>query len=504
MSRFRIIPAIETRPDLVRFAQTCPGKTCLLLGFALALALHRKSYFIETTAILAVMTFFPRHRRPLLLTGTMLWLITQTPLGIHHINAIATQGRYHFLPGQYTLRTISICITIIFCAALTALAKAEKTNWFNRRPVVWLHIIFFCLLAVCTYMPPISGAWKIFLCGITIVLSRYFWFLGYTLLDCRSKNSVPFIWQLGSYLPFWNGRFPTSVPFPKGSSYLNKIEAKDSYSLAIVQLKGIKLIYWSLILLLIRGLFNGLVYGDPICRSGYSLPFGILIPGFSLPLHLSVPHYEDVITKYLSGRPLPLYQSWLSLAANFMSSLLDLSIWGHIIISTCRMAGFAALRNTYRPLESRSIAEFWNRYYYYFKEMLVSFFFYPTFFRFFKKYPNIRMFTATVAAAGLGNAIYHFIFHTSHVIQYGFWQAIVDFQGYIFYCLVLSTAIGISQIRNRHRDKKTYTGLWKTNKFISSFSVTGFYCILSIFGGLKHPLPLHDSIGFLLSLFGIS
>jgi len=45
------------------------------------------------------------------------------------------------------------------------------------------------------------------------------------------------------------------------------------------------------------------------------------------------------------------------------------------------MAGFATLRNTYRPLESRSIAEFWNRYYYYFKEMLISFFFYPTFFR---------------------------------------------------------------------------------------------------------------------------
>ncbi len=501
MSRFRIIPPIETYPGLVRFTQTYAGKVCLISGFALALALHRKSCFPETTAILAMMTFFPNHRKPLLLAGTLLWLITKTPLGLHKINVITTQGTHPFLLNQYTtFRIITICIAIMFCAALTSLAKTEKTNWFNRRPVISLHIIFFCLLAICTYTTHLSGSWKIFLCGTTIVLSRYFWFLGYTLLDCRNKNPEPFIWQLGAYLPFWNGNFPTSVPFPKGTSYLNRIEAKDSHSLAIVQLKGIKLIYWSLILLLARGLFNGFVYGDPICKAGYSLPFGISIPGFSLPLHLSVPHYKYVITKYISGTPLPPYQSWMSLAANFISSLLDLSIWGHIIISTCRVAGFAALRNTYRPLESRSIAEFWNRYYYYFKEMLVSFFFYPTFFRFFKKNPNIRMFVATFAAAGLGNAIYHFIFHTSHIIQYGFRQTITDFQGYIFYCIVLSTAIGISQIRNRNK----HGGLWKGNRFISSFSVTGFYCVLSIFGSLKHPLPLHDSIGFLFFLFGIS
>ncbi len=88
--------------------------------------------------------------------------------------------------------------------------------------------------------------------------------------------------------------------------------------------------------------------------------------------------------------------------------MLTLSIWGHIIIATCRMAGFKALRNTWSPLQSKTIAEFWNRYYYYFKELLVEFFFYPTFLRFFKTKPRLRMFMATMAAAGLGNMLYHF------------------------------------------------------------------------------------------------
>jgi hypothetical protein len=42
---------------------------------------------------------------------------------------------------------------------------------------------------------------------------------------------------------------------------------------------------------------------------------------------------------------------------------------GHMIIGTLRLFGFNVFRNTYKPLLSESILEFWNRYYYYFKEL---------------------------------------------------------------------------------------------------------------------------------------
>ncbi len=77
-------------------------------------------------------------------------------------------------------------------------------------------------------------------------------------------------------------------------------------------------------------------------------------------------------------------QNWASLVLHLRVDLLDISVFGHLAVAGARMAGFKALRNTHRPLESRSIADFWNRYYFYFKELLVDFFFLPTYLRWFK------------------------------------------------------------------------------------------------------------------------
>ena len=81
-----------------------------------------------------------------------------------------------------------------------------------------------------------------------------------------------------------------------------------------------------------------------------------------------------------AGHSYPWHINWLVLIANFFMRLVWFSVWGHTIIACCRMAGYNALRNTYRPLQSASIAEFWNRFYYYFKELLVDNFFLSCFF----------------------------------------------------------------------------------------------------------------------------
>ena len=40
---------------------------------------------------------------------------------------------------------------------------------------------------------------------------------------------------------------------------------------------------------------------------------------------------------------------------------------------------------------------------------MVDMFFYPTYLRYFKKHPRLRMVAATMAAACAGNAIFHFL-----------------------------------------------------------------------------------------------
>jgi hypothetical protein len=173
----------------------------------------------------------------------------------------------------------------------------------------------------------------------------------------------------------------------------------------------------------------------------------------------------------------PWYVCWASLLSEFFEEIITISIWGHRFIACCRMAGFNALRNTYRPLSSRTIAEFWNRYYFYFKELMVDIFFYPVFLNFFKKRKKLRIAVATFAAAGFGNAFYHFIRDLKYIADLGLWRALAAYHVYIFYCLVLASAITISQMRRRGPAPSGFL----RGRVLPAFCVVLFYCVLHVF-----------------------
>ena len=119
---------------------------------------------------------------------------------------------------------------------------------------------------------------------------------------------------------------------------------------------------------------------------------------------------------------------------NFPDILLSAAIWGHVFVALARLAGFRLLRNTWRPLSSRTVAEFWNRYMYYFKETLVHFYFYPTFLTCFKRHPRLRLAFATFMAAGVGNLFLHLIVDRVPIVRYGLMEALMRMQTYAFYC----------------------------------------------------------------------
>jgi hypothetical protein len=285
--------------------------------------------------------------------------------------------------------------------------------------------------------------------------------------------------QLFHFQPFWGS---TNVPYPKGENYLSKIEAKTDQDLAVTQLKGIKLLLWASVLSVLAALFDQLVHGTP--------------GGFSawLPGHFVVPDLQVAIGAYLARQPFPRNLCWLSVMANFCSALLTISIRGHFIIGVCRLAGFNALRNTYNPLAAASIADFYNRVYYYFKELLVDFFFYPTYLRCFKGRPRLRLFFATLAAAGFGNLLYHVLAAIGLAFQFGFWRVLLGFHVYAVYALVLGVAIGISQIRSmRHAP----TG----SRLVSTLAILLFYCLIMVLDSNNLACSIVDYGSFLLNLF---
>ncbi|MFT5770280.1 MAG: hypothetical protein ACI9H8_002266 [Lysobacterales bacterium] len=486
-----LIPPLDRYTRVVTFSQTATGRVALIAVFAAGLMMHERNWWPEVSVILLLMSFLPDYRRQLLLAGTLYWLWQFTPFNWSLIMSLARNegvaGNINNFLGWPLYQGLVVASVLLFCAAFYAAAVRWRNTAPMNRPLRTLLISYVGLMAVATWFP-LGPSMEVTLWAFLVVLGRYIWFLAYSLSDIPSNARSPFLLQLGHYHPFWMGSTPTPVPFPKGAAYLRKIEAKDSSELAVTQLKAIKLLYWAMLLVIVQAVCVGLIYTGTIRIWDWS---------FAMPYFMDALRFNEALSSSVAGSPAAWYLNWLALAARFTMDLLNMAIWGHVMIAVCRMAGFRALRNTYKPLRSATIAEFWNRYYYYFKELLVEFFFYPTFMRYFKRMPRFRLVFATMAAAGFGNVLYHFLRDSSYIARLGLWEALLSFKVYLLYGALLGLAIGISQLRNRNR--RTDRDSLRT-RTLAPLSVLTFYCVLSIFDDPDRSLPAIEYFRFALHL----
>jgi hypothetical protein len=340
---------------------------------------------------------------------------------------------------------------VLLSAVLMWAAAKYSKSLIGRHPVLSLLGIAGALVAVGSYAP-VAGFPRYAVWAFLLTFCSYFWYLAYAISDRATGRGDSVVKQFGTFHPFWGG---TEVPFPKGSKYWRKIEAKTPEELAVTMIKGVKLMVWCLLLGFVKSFYMAAVYQK-----------------------LRIPATDACVSTFLQGRPLPLMMNWLSWPADFLANLLLISIWGHRFIAICRMAGFRALRNTYSPLSSKTIAEYWNRYYYYFKELLVDMFFYPAFIRCFKRSSRLRIFFATFVAAGLGNTLYHFLSHLYIASNIGLGMALWSFRGYLLYSVVLALGISFSQIRSL---KPHPNRGWLRDRVVAPACVLGFYCLVHVF-----------------------
>jgi len=470
---FRLIPAIDTYPRWVAFAQTTLGKVLLLTFFAAGLRLRLDPMTcLVITATVGAATFLPDHRRWFVTGGTLVWAVMGSWFDWSALGYVAERNGVGGALNLPNLQAAAVAAVFIFGALLIGLARRHPQALPFRRPVLALVIFYTVLLVLASSV--LSGRIGVGAWALVIPLGAYFWFLAYAVVDARAKDGDSVGLQLGTFHPFWGS---TTTPLPKGAAYLRRVECKDAPALAVTQLKALKLLVWACILNIAGDLF-------------------VLIAH----VELHVPSYKEAFKSVAAGAPFPWYVCWLSLISAFLEDVLILSVWGHTVIACCRMAGFRALRNTYRPLAATTIAEFWNRYYFYFKELLVDFFFYPAFFRYFKGRKRLRMAVATFMAAGLGNMFYHFTRDIGFVAQMGLWPAVKGFQVYAFYCFALSAAIIASQLRNRKHPSSSH---WFWTSVSPRFGVLFSYCLLMVFADTDRTYSISVHFAFLLHLFGI-
>ena len=484
--RFTLVPRLETYPALVRVVQSVPGKLALLAVFAFGLWLHARPWWAEMAAILAVISLWPARRRVLILAGTSYWLFQHSPFAWSGVRSLAARCGVLDRIDWQILRPAALLATIAFCIVFSFSLRWRTRVPLLRRPIALVLTLYVVLACVAT-ATAIDGMLRVCLFAFVVVLGRYLWFLACSALYPAGASNPLLV--VGQFLPFWSAWVSSPIPFPKAAGYLDKIEAKNAEELAVCQLKALKLLIWAGILVLLRKFCIDLSNGP---GPG---PLSVL----GLRAGLELPSAVTLLADSAAGHPRSAATAILSLLANFADALLQLSIWGHVVIACCRASGFKALRNTYRPLESATIAEFWNRYYFYFKEVLVDVFFYPTYLRYFKKHPRLRRFVATLAAASFGNFLYHYLRDLEFMSIHGPWQALLAKSNYMFYCAVLGLAIGVSQLRVRLDLVDQH---WTKRHLLRPSLVVGFYCLLSVFE-IPGPAGLGERFELVLSVFGV-
>jgi hypothetical protein len=456
---------IDKNPKIIKFAQTFLGKLIIISIFALcikSIGSYVNLWFQTVIIVVSVSSFIPRYRHLWIFIG-MLFLLQQ--------NIFENQHLINFTSHKIIL--INILVTILLSEMLIFLMRRYKKITLFQYPITLSYVFVVTLILIASYSS-LPKTEILYLWSFISIYNHYFWFVGYTFLESRIVKSRDFLLDYGRYLPIWGF---TALPFGKGSVYLSKVESQTSEDLAVTQLKGLKLSYWAFILSLV-------VYA--MQRVGK---------------YFQIPSLNTALYDYSQGLYYSFSWAWLCLLNRFFTEILMLTVMGHAFIATCRMCGFRVLRNTYKPLQSKTIAEFWNRYNFYFKELLAEFFFYPAYFRFFSKWPKTRMFFATLSAAGFGNILFHFLLIVPVMMSFGFGIACRGFIPYVCYALVLGVSIGCSQLYNlsRRHDNK--------NKFmqcvISPVFVLGFYSILGLFNQTYQTESILINLKFLGSLFNI-
>ena len=469
--------AIDERESLVAWAQGTAGKLLIFVIAVIAVA----TYFPWWESALVVgaamaMAYLPNLRNRILFTTT--WVTAFLEIGssenqvLKDIGVVLQNEHVTGIPAML-LAFAFLAAVMLGAGAMLAFVRRNPKSFLARRPLVTLLAVE-VLLCTLPALNALQGLPRVLLWSMLIVLTPYVWFLPYAIVDQRSKNPSDPVLQMGVLRPFWS---PTYLPFGKGAAFLRKTQAKTPKDLAITQIKAVKLLLWSHVL---RGLKSGL--------------------SWLFQEQLQVPRFNVALDAFLRGDAFPTAMAWASITLATVQYSLQIAMWAGLFIGIARLAGYRLPRGSWRPLESRTLMEYFNRFHFYFKELLVDFFFVPTFFTAFRNYPRLRMFFATFMAAGIGNALWHFFYDIQVLTSMGLVKALNSFTSYAFYSVVLATGIGLSQVRASLGIRPSATLIGRLYSFLFVWS---FVVCLHVFGDESRDHSLTERLQFFLSLFGV-
>ncbi len=216
--------------------------------------------------------------------------------------------------------------------------------------------------------------------------------------------------------------------------------------------------------------------------------------------------FFDMLTVLAAGEPLGFLSAWSGLTLEFFSFYLLWTGVAHLKVGLWRLFGYDLEPYFQAPFLSTNLVALWRRYTFYYREFLLHAFYYPVFFRFFKKRPLVRTFVATMAAAGFGNFVY------GHMVEGFLYEGatvaeLLSQLRTIPFFVLFGTAIGavavFMQLRGR-RARRPWTGGWRTATDVASMLLTfGAFMIIRMFRVGPVHFELGDCVRLALIALGI-
>jgi hypothetical protein len=374
---------------------------------------------------------------------------------------------------------------------------AARSGRSQRHANLVLHVAFWIAVVALTEL-----RWSVgprseiaVACRSILFLSAYNLFrLSYLLLSGRrgSARGTRLVDHLLYIFPAWGG---SNVPLGKGHDYLSHHSAADREARVASQLGGLKCLVLGALWLGTLEAMNAWVYGVAGDRIG----------AWNEGLSLGVPQLATLIGTGGVGTPIGL--RWASVVLELVRQTLLIALLGHGAVGCLRLFGFHVFRNTYKPLLSETILDFWNRFYFYFKELLVEFFFFPSYTRLFKRWPRCRIVTAVFAAAFVGNTYFHTVdpVYLSRLPEQGPWILESLSPSRLLYCALLAAGVSVSMLRQRRRRGHAPvvgvlpSGLSRVRRVAG---VWLFYALIHIWATEPARLSFAQHTEFFVSLFG--
>lgn len=391
-------------------------------------------------------------------------------------------------PGLFLVVAVLLALSWLIYRAAASYASLPRR--IRAHPQLTLHGLYWGMLVLLWNTTPQDGRWREVFVAVALIFPFMIWRFGYVLISGQfgRMGGTRFSDHLLTLWPVYGG---TNTPYGNGLGYLSRSEAKNSEQLARAQLAGIKLLLLAVVLRLVKDVFMGCVYGS---GNHWTERLGGLT--------LAIPRLEQQIAE---GGEASAGLGWLAIYCELINQVLRHAIRGHEIIGVLRLFGFNVFRNTYKPLLSESIIEFWNRYYFYFKELIANFFFLPTFSQLgsrLRNWPRLRLFIAVFAAAFIGNTYYHLI-HSNEAMVFGaVFDSLYAMRSRIFYCFLLALGISISMLREQGRGGKAPPA-GRLHRLRRIAGVWTFFGLIFIWHGTDET-GFATRVQFFLGLFGLA